>query len=434
MSYRCITGNLWRSVLTGLVLLGAISNTHAFSLLGPFTEWMTPEIGYRYQWQAGGPMVLGEEYRRNLPVVTYGFDASFVAFFGEEGVAEVEKAVAVLNDLPPAALINIDAYPKNIYGNNTLAQQGYAYDLKSQALVYLLQQLGLTSSASWAFTIREKSVTSLPYATNYTVVQRNYDPVTRAVSAAINGASVIYTIEEMANGVDASERPTDPLAYWTPGAADVLLGPGIYLKNLSQDDVGGLKYLYSAQNKKFEQLPADVELVGEGTLVNGAIRPGVEKLTFQRVSGVVYPAVSVNVTVEFDDTYISDNITHTQHVRRHLVRPDIVFTAGDLGSYTGTGGFPVIARTSGTTNWINNAALNGFTGSGAGPGVIPPNTEISFSNLLPITAIQQVLNVSQDVLYSLRWGSFTCVEEALTIYPKPAPGTDWNDGIDGRSF
>jgi len=39
--------------------------TRAFSLLGPFAPWMTPEVGYipGESWDIGGPRNLGDEFR-----------------------------------------------------------------------------------------------------------------------------------------------------------------------------------------------------------------------------------------------------------------------------------------------------------------------------------------------------------------------------------
>lgn len=51
----------------------------------------------------GGPMALGEEYRWNMPIITYGFDKSFLDYFGRPGVDAVEAAIQVINDLPPAS-------------------------------------------------------------------------------------------------------------------------------------------------------------------------------------------------------------------------------------------------------------------------------------------------------------------------------------------
>ena len=46
----------------------------------------------------GGPKRFDEIWRWTTPSLTYGFDLSFVQFFGEEGIAAVNDAMLVLND------------------------------------------------------------------------------------------------------------------------------------------------------------------------------------------------------------------------------------------------------------------------------------------------------------------------------------------------
>jgi biopolymer transport protein ExbD len=48
-----------------------------------------------------GGMNLGEEYRRNNPFISYAVDRNFLDYFGERGVQEIDKALKILNDLPP---------------------------------------------------------------------------------------------------------------------------------------------------------------------------------------------------------------------------------------------------------------------------------------------------------------------------------------------
>src|SRR5450432_222006 len=99
--------------------------TLAFSLLGPYADWMTGTNGFRQPGDIGGPVNLGEEYRWNVPVVTYSFDASFMAYFGSNGVAAVEGAIGILNSLPPASQINPSNYPPEaILKNYQAAAQG----------------------------------------------------------------------------------------------------------------------------------------------------------------------------------------------------------------------------------------------------------------------------------------------------------------------
>src|SRR5947207_9309804 len=98
----------WAVALLSFLFLQQVEG---FSLLGPYTDWMAPTNGYRQSGDIGGPMDINEEYRWNVPVVTYGFDKSFLDYFGSNGVAAVESAIQILNDLPPASQIVISNYP-----------------------------------------------------------------------------------------------------------------------------------------------------------------------------------------------------------------------------------------------------------------------------------------------------------------------------------
>src|ERR1039457_1693214 len=100
-----------------LLLLAITKSASAFSLLGPLLPdlggepWQVDVIGYNlgyYQsglpggdvWlgDIGGPHNIGEEYRRNVPVLYYTYDPSFTAgdFFGEEALAAVEDRKSVV--------------------------------------------------------------------------------------------------------------------------------------------------------------------------------------------------------------------------------------------------------------------------------------------------------------------------------------------------
>ena len=74
----------------------------AFALLGPFPAWMTTTNHYNYLLpdDIGGPMDINSGYRWNVPVVTYGFDKSFLDFFGTNGVAAVESAIQIRTACP----------------------------------------------------------------------------------------------------------------------------------------------------------------------------------------------------------------------------------------------------------------------------------------------------------------------------------------------
>ena len=80
------------ALFLGLALFAGHAN--AFSLMGPFTSWMDVEKSYRLPGDIGGPMNIGEGYRWNVPVITYGFDHSFTSYFGSNGVAAVSPTSA----------------------------------------------------------------------------------------------------------------------------------------------------------------------------------------------------------------------------------------------------------------------------------------------------------------------------------------------------
>src|ERR1041385_7920602 len=102
------------------LVLGVCHNACAFTLLGPATDWMTASIGYNTDPPAvglgtgagaGGPMNLGDEYRWNVPTIYYAYSPQFKNYFGARGMAEIDKAIAILNALPSMDALNVDDFP-----------------------------------------------------------------------------------------------------------------------------------------------------------------------------------------------------------------------------------------------------------------------------------------------------------------------------------
>ena len=84
------------------VLAAGLPAAQAFSLLGPPNEaWQVPDLGYMVPLRAdiGAPKNIGEDYRRNTPVLYYAFDENFLDYFGSNGVWAVDQAFAILNNL-----------------------------------------------------------------------------------------------------------------------------------------------------------------------------------------------------------------------------------------------------------------------------------------------------------------------------------------------
>jgi hypothetical protein len=54
-----------------LALFSMPFQASAFSLLGPFQPWQTPELGFNvFNTELGGPAELGQEFRWNTPIIT----------------------------------------------------------------------------------------------------------------------------------------------------------------------------------------------------------------------------------------------------------------------------------------------------------------------------------------------------------------------------
>jgi hypothetical protein len=455
-----------------LACLVAAPNATAFSLIGPFTPWQVQALAY--QWPGtdiGGPMNIGEGFRWNVPVITYACDASFIKYFGPQGVKAIDEAMQILNDLPAASRISGDL---SEYSPQTLREHFEAetlglIDLKSTALNMIVEELGLADPVRFTFTLRGRAVGTVGGVmfTNYVTAFRNYDPVTLLPSRYVNGFLYTYQIQEFAQPfqhADAVELapPTgnevlENVPVATGGARFGTTGPnsastfGRYRVGLSRDDVGGLRYLYHKNNYAVETVLPNITLgsrvdntylpfvnitntvgvtnVFIGTnalgtnLVSTGLRGGKNKLRFQRVffDSLVGTAFTP-ITNAYTDVVVStNNVLVVQPLLRPIAQPDIIFTAADLGLTVPPGISTVLTRRTDTTAWIDNDALNGFDEVGTeahGPGVITPSITISFSDQLP-----SLLNTDDAFLDSENtsftqgfWASFDGSTNAPIIY------------------
>lgn len=375
-------------------------------------------LGYELEGDIGGPMFLNEAYRWNIPVIHYGFDQSFVDYFGQPGIDAVEQAIAILNALPPASQMSADLaeFPFDAIGQNQLAEVLELIDMKSYALSLLIEQLGLANPERFVWGLRSRNV--FGNTTNYAVVRLNYDPVTLASASYVNDVLYNYRILDgwgpvtnrwatasewfqlnplrlpycsVAGALSGADfqlgSSPDELSYWSGG------GPrsGIYLTALTRDDVGGLRYLLRRDNKVQEPLVTGVTGVGANTsnFVGVALRGGIDKLTFTRLPLDSLSHQFLVVTNCYADIYYTNDVAVTQSVQRVVRAPDILFRAQDLGGTVyhfsepelpAAGFFPNRFDRSDTSYWLNNSALNNPANFG-GPGVIPPGAVITFSKL-----------------------------------------------------
>lgn len=258
--------NLQLIVTACLLLMGAQSGW-GFSLLGPEPPWQTTSLNFQQPGRdIGGWMDVGEEYRWNTPYITYGFDSSFLNYFGTNGVKAVEEAIAIFNALPPASEINLNEYPFESQRFNFQASANRMMDLKSAAMFYIIEHLGLANPEIGVWRVRDRWIQPAG-VTNYAVIQLNFDPLAPYHrSSYIN--DVLYTYDTIIDSQDTvvgafprviAVDPTASAAFSSVAGFNLNLG-GFYT-GLTRDDVGGLAYLLRSNNFNVEALLPDVRVV-----------------------------------------------------------------------------------------------------------------------------------------------------------------------------
>ena len=291
--------NNFRYYLAALGAVAAVHAVQAFSLIGPFDPGQVADIGYdvglrtfTQQGDLGGPRNIGDEYRWSSPIITYGFDASFLDYFGTNGVIAVTKAIQIFNALPNASKMSagLHEYPLRTSGVNFAAQRLHLYDIKSFTLSILCEQLGLAAPERYVWTLKTRY--PLPGNQNiFLTINRNYDPVSQIYSPFVNGTrysfaigtytlpdgTVYYDTRKVAidaaepnitvaslHGIQAGAAAVDDRVERTmgfrrsategqPSASGGAFG--LYFSGLTRDDVGGIRYLIDPRNKNYESAP-----------------------------------------------------------------------------------------------------------------------------------------------------------------------------------
>jgi len=341
-----------RFLLVAIMTLLA-QTSFGFALLGPRDTWQISALGYDPQGDLGdigGPKNLGEEWRWVLPQISYAFDASFINFFGTNGVQAVEDAIFLFNKemtnfsgMSDAAL---RAKPRDTKRIHPTAQALGVLDLKSYAMGSLAEQLGLAGSVRWTWALRDRQVFN-NNITNYTVIQRNFDPFTLKPSRYVNDHKWTYFIGTFPTGVgnntydDAAEVAIDQAGdnpfISSAVSADVgedLLSTGLrqgeYYSALSRDDIGGLRYMYNFFNINSEFLPVatprdsgaftpSIRVIDTSTLI---FTNGVDAFTFFTNALFTNPN---NLQTQFTNLVIlSTNISVTNIVTTQFVVTNLV--------------------------------------------------------------------------------------------------------------
>jgi hypothetical protein len=376
-----------------------------------------------------------------VPVVTYGFDQSFLDFFGTNGVAAVQSAIQIINDLPPASNLVLTNFPFYTYKINGAAQVKGLFDLKSHTLSLLVEHLGLAQPVRNIRAIKQWGLCLTPSYYGYPeneylpismwadwvipefIVLRNFDPQTLTGSSYVNNtlyAAYVYSSKNSHQVVQYAVYSFDD--YIAVADYNILSG-GEFFAGLTYDDAGGIGYLLSTNTVQYETLLPGITGIGASSnpFVNGAWRPGVNKITFVPQSVDALPGTFLSMTNQFTDTYITNGHIIQQQVQRVITQPDFLFTALDTGKDDVD--TPFSWRT-GTTNWINNASANGNT-NGEGPGVIQPPVQIGFHKLgfFKFTFGGQNEDENEGGV-EWPWASFDDSTNVPIIYPIPQTGTN----------
>jgi len=287
-------------LLVSAVVFGLLQTAGAYSLGGPVgnnpkpipsnaegDSWQAPVIGYGLPGDLNAPKNLGEEYRRNVPISYYAFDANFLDFFGSNGVVAVDGAFTVMNNLTNVSSYsaNLSEFPLESRHINYQAQALGLYDLKSATLGILMEKVGLADPVRYTWTLHDRFHDSpgppCPLFMEYLVAQRNFDIVSSPLnqvqySPYINDTLYSYQILEACTGPNplALSVPlsVDPLAdTYSPVASSLggvivqntglgllltvatgIYSYGSYYTGLTRDDVAGLRYLLKTNNINFE--------------------------------------------------------------------------------------------------------------------------------------------------------------------------------------
>ena len=288
-----------------LLSLG-VQSASAFSMLGQFDSWQLDTMSYQTLFNGfnegpgswsdaplGGPMNLGEEFRVNREKINYAFDQNFLDYFGSNGVYAVDQAMAILNGLTNVSSYSADLseVPQEAVRLNFKAGALNLIDLKSLALHYLVEQMGLADPVRYTWTLRER-IGTCPVFTYHTI-KRNFDPVTLEPSSYVNGSLFTYRIVEFCPAPDkaeAFEHRVDQQSQFYTSVASPTIYSGSFFTGLTRDDIGGLRYIMRTNNVNREDAPLGSTLISGG-FTNAASR---QLLTTSNLATLIFSSITNN--------------------------------------------------------------------------------------------------------------------------------------------
>jgi hypothetical protein len=140
-----------KNIFRAGVLFLTLQSAWGFSPGGPIgnggDNWQVPVIDYGIGGDLLAPKNIGEEYRRVTPFMYYAADQSFLDFFGQEGLTNIDAAFALMNQVTNVSSYSADLseWPLTSQQINLTAGTLALTDLKSTTLGLLAEQMGLAS-------------------------------------------------------------------------------------------------------------------------------------------------------------------------------------------------------------------------------------------------------------------------------------------------
>lgn len=399
--------------------------------------------------ELGGTKDIGEGSRLNVPIITYGYDSTFLSYFGAKGEAAIDSAFAVLNALPASSSVSAKLTGFVTQGNqqvNYTAEALRLLDLKSTIMWLMMEHMGLIGETH-TFDLLEGVLipTGFPGAGpcnfNYVVAVRNFDPTDYSPSQYVNGTLLTYQIGQLCPtpGVgDAMEQTVQAGAppFSTVSTREAQEVGGYYLR-ITRDDMGGLKYLYNKNRFVNEGLDTNavvsatvtgfnpINLTVSNTTTTGfaGLLGGVEKITFVKTPfDSVLGTSFTPIIYRYSMPWRTNGVSRTLTVTRTVTQPDIIFTAGNL-TFPG-GGLPyqeTLTRVSGFLSY-GFAVSEGGGDPLATPRVITPEMIVTLNNSGQVYYNQGsgFLDEANNIGLGYNWGSFNGSTNAPVVFPTGA--------------
>ncbi|MCU0770340.1 MAG: hypothetical protein MUE94_01030 [Verrucomicrobia bacterium] len=312
------------------VLLAGAQSAWSFSLLGPEEDYQVEALGYRPPDFGLLPVYrnfvknIGDEFRWNTRTLYYTFDPEFTDYFGSNGIAAIDAAFAMLNSLSNVSHYSpgLTEFPLESTSVNYSAQALRLLDLKSYTLELMMERYGLADPDHFTWTLRNRVLPANAQcpAYIYSVIKRNFDPITWEESSYVNGNLFTYRIVELCpvrSKASAEESlGVDPLASFSSAVASGTPYLGSFRRGLTRDDIGGIRYLLSSTNVNWEQTPANSLVVFTNTSQSVLAYPSNAHLFAEQALtndagalAALYPGLIITGTSNYFVNVVETNIT-----------------------------------------------------------------------------------------------------------------------------